>query len=692
MTILDLIGFIGGNTAVGGYANTGLEAISAGLDNINKKIKNEGLNKFFGELSSGITPLGAVSYWDKIIKSSKDMNQSLGIAGNYSAILEKNTLDAYTNSANLGVEIDDITKSYGELITAYGRTIGLTTSDLSKLGEFHVLFQDSYAEVGNYFNQLAIGGADYVDHLETAMKNSLRIGVVSKKTLDTLRSNIGLVDRFSFSRGTRALSEMALFAERTRISMESAAKASDMFRSLDTGVESLAKLQMLGGKFAQEFGNIFEITFEARNNPEAIQKRLFKVTSELARMNKLTGEIEIDPYQLDRATAAAAALNIDVQELVQAARVSLKERSIQNLFNIDIRTKKDFEEISQMVAGMAEFKDGQWSIRLGNEIKTIAEIDEKDLKTIELYNKNEADIMRDVIMSNKTLTDSLTILTNVMMRNIIPKNFYEHLDDNLKKIFQESDKALLESSFMNSLKVGLEAMHGSVKERNIFNELSLDKGMGDTLKDMLGQAGSNIIDIPEQYDLLMSELTKSADKQSDILGNMGLDNSVLIDIKDNALTFFKTGTAFYDYAGDMLYNFNPFDWSKTVDELTDFIKYPFTSFSSKSGDTNQTFQNMKTKTEEIINNMTSSGLIKVDTNNNGKIEFGEIKGMIVLENKDGTKLSEIQVDELAKYIQPIIAKKMSDNVKIEVQKEKRSDTLRSGGGRTRDSKMSGLGN
>lgn len=686
MTILDALTFLGGNTAVGGYANTVLEGFSLGLEQINKRIKNEGLNKFFGELSSGVTPLGAVSYWDRILKSSKDVNQSLGIAGNYSAILEKNTLDAYTNSANLGVEIDDITKSYGELISAYGRTIGLTTEDLTKLGKFHTLFQDSYKEVGDYFVQLAVGGADYVDHLETAMENSLRMGVVSKKTLDTLRANITLLDRLSFSRGTKALTEMSIFAERTRISMESAAKASDMFRSLDTGIESLAKLQMLGGEFAREFGNIFEITFEARNNPEAIQKRLFKVTSELARINKATGEIEIDPYQFDRARAAAEALNIDVQDLVQAARVSLKERSIQNLFNIDIRTKKNFEEISQMVAGMAEFKKGQWSIRVGNEIKTIAEINEDDLKAIELFNKSEKDVMKDILMSNKTLTDSLTILTNVLMRNIIPQNFYEHLDDNLKKIFQESDKALLQSSFLNSLKIGLEAMHGSVKERNIFNQISLDKGLGDNLFDMLGQAGSNIVDLQGQYDLLMSEIGKAADDRAQQLSFMGLSSTDVETIKSNAMQFFSTGTKFYERAGWIFSKFDLTDWS-----FDEWEKNLWNKITGKDKISTEEFSTMKTKTEEIINNMTKFDIMKHDTNASGLIEFGEIKGIITLETKDGSKLGELQMTELAKYIEPLIAKKMGDNVKHEMQKEKRSDTMRSGGGRTRDSKMSGLG-
>lgn len=682
----EFLGFLTRATVAGvatGYGGAGLQVAGDILDRVERGIpvlQNLMRDATLPSFGQSITPFGQVQYWDYLNKSIKDANQGLGIAGSYSKIIEENTMDAYKSIVEYGGEIEDITKSYEELSKAYGRVLALSTSDLTELAKVRVLFGEGYTEIFELQREVGKGVGDTADFIESTMKSAMEIGVISRNAMDNLKNNLKLIDSYSFKRGTKALSEMAVYAERTKISMESAAKVSDVFRSFDSSLEAIAKLQMLGGDFANQFGDFFQLSYEARNNPEEIQKKLFAITRSLATIDKATGEITIDPYSFDLARTAAEALNVDVQELIKASRVAAKESAIKDMFSLDMKSKKDFESISQMVAGMSEFKGGQWQVNIGSEVKTISQIDEGDLEKLKTYSSSQEDLMRNVIETNRTVSESLQILIRTLQVNLVPTQFYDYVDEHTKKVLQNADNQIMQSAIFEKIKMGLSVASGAAADSfDNFGEELKKFGNAPSWDQFLKTATRNL-DPNEQSKIMGLNLQSQFQQFSNPLGNTSVGN--LMKLEDKANLFFDKGIGFFDMMTPKT--------SQIVKNLgggsavsPEQLKYRQSGESAPMWE--RAFgldQNrIEKETKEYIGKF---GIKGGDTNNDGTIDFGEFTGKILLEIAGGTQLSEADAKTLFEKIKPLIAEQISKQSKIELHKELKSNTMMSGGGRTRD--------
>lgn len=619
-------------TSLFGWSGLALAGVATGLGKINEELKTSGL--ISEDFAKYISPFGSIAYWNKQYDAIRDSNQALGIAGLMTKQIEQNTIDAYRSTIKYGGEIEDITESYTDFSNAYGRNISLNAKELDSLSKIKTVLGKNASGIQNISVQAgkSIAGLDRI--LQDMVKQSGDVGVTFSKAFDNMSENIGLIDNYSFKSGIKGTAKMAINAEKTRISMQSTANTVDKFLNFDTGIEAMSQLTMLGGQFSSQFGDIFQVTYDARNNPEKIQQRLHDITKDIATINKETGEIYIDPYSFDQLRVAANALGIDVSELSQAAKSSFKESSIENLFSMGIKGKENFDQIKSMVAGMATLENGEWSVNVDGTKKSISSIDENDLIKLKPYEEASRDYLADIAQSNKSVQDSLDILVRMGLNQLMDPAAYQLIDQRVE---------------------------GALKSTtNIFGEGSV---IGDTYRDMSNEAMKNLFDLEVGYDRngltgIAVEMGKNLSANGGGLLNdtknpyFDTKTGKPIVNKSNGIptvksmvtmgtTFFDKGNTFFDDGSNFFKKYtDPLNSKNGI--LNPLAEDGSLSFLSNDIDLSKVIYDKIYPPENIYDRI----LKQLEPKKT--VQKHDMSGKIVIENIDGSAVTQVQLERVVK--------------------------------------------
>jgi hypothetical protein len=628
------------NQAAFGGAGSALSVISGGVSRLEQLLarfphmQNTKLADSFG-------PLGSMIYWDKIYSRILNTNQQLGISGELGEIIEQNTADAFKAALQYGGSIDDVVNSYRELSELYGRNILLSDDDINNITKLRVAFGEGFEQLFSLSTLVGKSVESTYDLINDTIVQADKAGVVTSNTIKALRDNLSIINRLSFRRGVRALSDMAIFSERTRISIEQTAslaeKLTDPFDGLQNALNISAELMTLGGRFGQEFGDPFQVLFEARNAPEKLQERLFEITRRLATINKVTGEIEINPYSFDQLSVAARSLQVDVKELAEAARVSFKEDYISKLISPSLKARNDFDELLAKISGAAQFKNGQFGVQIGQEFKTVSQIDEQDISKISAINEGAEDVTRDLIDSNRSLGETMRILTEVIMRNLIPDDLYRLADDDIRKILTSIDESVINTEGFQYTTDVLSKLQTEAYDNfsKLFEE-GLLSGAWDNLTD-LQEAGQEILNAfdPSKSASDLTNMLSDPIKSMHLMSLKGIE--FFDSMKSGIETANKIGKATKE-TGNFFSEMFSIGNSGFATLFTDPIEYFKELGRIAMGEEPTVLKNKRLDVSE-----STRDAMRRESSGKSLIEFSPIKGNIEVSNPDGSKIDNIEV-------------------------------------------------
>jgi hypothetical protein len=126
-------------------------------------------------------------------------------------------------------------------------------------------------------------------------------GVQSNKLLDEVKGSLSKVDSYGFKGGVDGLTKMATQAQLLRTSVDeigALSKAQD-FWDPEKAIETAANLQMLGGAIG-DLGDPYKLMNMGMNDVGELQDQMTKLAANAFKINKETGEIDIDPLSRQR--------------------------------------------------------------------------------------------------------------------------------------------------------------------------------------------------------------------------------------------------------------------------------------------------------------------------------------------------------------------------------------------------------
>lgn len=372
-----------------GFVEQMMEKINATM----RSLAKQGL-----EFTSSMEDIGL-----RIDRSVKEGMKSLGYSNyeNYKNSLHNLTQSLKVDTSNgksfyLDKTDEDIVKYQANYAYATGRTIEMDANDTQKAFLMSELWDEntvnSLTGQMDYFNHSI---EDSVDMFYEMYQTANSMGISNKKYAETLNKNLKMAQKYTFKGGSKALMEMAIWAEKTRFNIDS---LDSMITKVQEGglegtIQQAAQLQVLGGHAAMG-ADPLAMQYEAWSDPEAFAKRMYDMTREYATFNNQTGEVEIKGSNAMMVANIAKAQGRSYEDI----RAELTQRMKNEKIDSQINGRNYSDQQKQLLYSRAQYdtEEGKWKIKVGDTKKDINNLSETDFNKITPVEKNIEDYVYNI--------------------------------------------------------------------------------------------------------------------------------------------------------------------------------------------------------------------------------------------------------------------------------------------------------
>jgi hypothetical protein len=282
----------------------------------------------------------------------------------------------YNEIVGYGGKIEDI----GKIIKGFSDETGKNRlfskeeiTDIVKLGYSTGLGVEGVTNMVAEFDNLGISLGTTLKTAEKGRQVAAKFNINQTKLLKTTTDVVKNLTGTGFGRSVEDLTKLAAKAESLRFNLaESINSFKDAFFSPEKAVEAAAKIQVLGGEMAQQFGDPFSLMYESMNNADGMAEKLIDSAKNLAVKNK-NGEFIIPPAQRQILREQAEALGQDYDQIVNAAIEQAKvgdkmialTKSGASLMGFDEDQKQQLSNL------MTLNKSGQYEIKMPNGVSEL---------------------------------------------------------------------------------------------------------------------------------------------------------------------------------------------------------------------------------------------------------------------------------------------------------------------------------
>ena len=352
---------------------------------------------------------------DKIIKGTI---LNLGMSGAKAEMMRGSFEQSAGMVARLGGSLEDVQNIMQGYADETGRARVLSSQmveDIEAIGKGTGLGVEGATKLGAQFEYMGFNAKSTMDYVQGIVETSERMGVNTTKVLKNLNDNFKKLNTFTFVRGSKAIADMAMNAEKTKVSMSTALNVAESTRSLEKVIDLGAQLQVMGGEFAKM--DPLQWLYTARNEPDKMTEKISEMTKGLYTFRKMsdgTFEKFISPVDVDRLSSVAQSLGISKEEIFQIAERRLDmDKMNQDMMGMGL-TKREKE----LVQGAAVFnKDtGKYQVMLGTEMKDISSMTATQARSFIKESKS----LKDRALEAQTFEGAFKATINELKSALLP--------------------------------------------------------------------------------------------------------------------------------------------------------------------------------------------------------------------------------------------------------------------------------
>ncbi len=542
---------------------------------------------------------------------------------------------SYEQTLAIGGTFEDITEAVGGFSEGMNKVVFMT-SDMTKNGETFasslVAMEKSTnktsKELGTMtseFMRLEGSQIKSIERMQDIARTARLSGVQSNKLLDEVKGSLSKVDSYGFKGGVDGLTKMATQAQLLRTSVDeigALSKAQD-FWDPEKAIETAANLQMLGGAIG-DLGNPYKLMNMGMNDVGELQDQMTKLAANAFKINKETGEIDIDPLSRQRLKAQAELFGKTLEDYTKIGREAKKAQEVMNTMSQTSFGEGMPKESKDLLASLTEFKGGKMTLDIPG-FKTddleSAMVKSPELlqQALESYQKTADMSDRQIAEKGLTLSETLNkdarIIRDTLLigmgkgkRDDIISNFEKGID-----IMATNTKVATEQG-VSIASAGLNNIFGQIDESSKKSEISAT------------EAERRRLNEENRQNVMIRDATINA-------GNVNVNNNG--GGAPNQDTAFSTGSKVLSLGKGEMFNFIPEDEAVFAPKLLqklDFLKNIFlgvqdftanlpTTFNPPKMEMNnpiETSIQQKTTKQEIVETqkVEASGDINININVN----------------------------------------------------------------------------
>ncbi len=312
-------------------------------------------------------------------------------------------------------------KDVATLISTFSETTGKNrlfnereVEQLIELGLGTNLGVQGAAELASSFDNIGISLERTINLTDKARNMAAKMNLNSTKVLKTYKGLVESLSGIGFGRGLDNLTKLAAKATAIRFDIVKSTEAfTDSFSDLEKAVEASARMQVLGGKFAENFGDPMQLAFESMNDPAKLAERVTGLVK--GAIIKSGKDFIIPPAERKMLQIAAETLGQDYNELKNTALEQAKIADKMTALGKAGFSLMGLEEEDRLgIASLMQLnQQGKYEIRMSDGTTKLLEniTDKNQLKAIiDARKKNE-----DAAIQRKNLLERLSMIVDRFM-------------------------------------------------------------------------------------------------------------------------------------------------------------------------------------------------------------------------------------------------------------------------------------
>lgn len=381
-----------------------------------------------GSIISGLVKLGSIVFKMVMAPLRKVFDTFLriqSVVGNLAADIGLTNTESksllYT-MASLGIEatkfggtIEDVAKVIDSFSAGTNKNRIFNQNEIGQLVELGLgtgLGVDAASDLAASFDNIGVSLEKTIKLTDKARGLAAKYGINTSKVLQNYKGLVDSLTGIGFGKGLENLTKLAAKAAAIRFDIVKSTQAfSGSFSDIENSVEAAAKMQVLGGKFAQSFGDPIQLAFESVTDPAALAD---KFSSLVTAMKDSKGDYFISPAERKMLKIAAETLGQSYEEAYNAAIEQAKMADKLSMIAKRGFSLIDFSNEEKMqLASLSQMKDGEIFIKNSAGVDTLLQnlTGKDDLKKI----LSERDKNDKAAIGRKNLMERLGLIVDRVM-------------------------------------------------------------------------------------------------------------------------------------------------------------------------------------------------------------------------------------------------------------------------------------
>ena len=351
-------------------------------------------------------------------ESSKSVLTTLGGYEEQLYTIKQSIVGAKQSLELLGGTAEDAKKILNESAQQLNRNIVLNSESLSQLYATSKLTGQGYGELIDGFKNAGYSVYDVGEKMTGVVNTARGLGVNTQEVSKQVLNNMDAINKFTFQGGIEGMAKMAAQAANLRVDMSSTLRVANDLLNPDKAIEMAAAMQRLGVTQSSLLDPL-KLMDLAQNDPAELQNQIVKMTEGFAKLNRETGKFEIPSAARRDLMEISKSLGVSYEEITKMA---LGSRELGDKMS-KIRFPDAFtEDQKQMIANMAEMKNGEYKITYGDKPMNLDEFMETMKGSPEKLEKfledSKPKSMEDLIKRQTTVLDNFTSAVLALSNNL----------------------------------------------------------------------------------------------------------------------------------------------------------------------------------------------------------------------------------------------------------------------------------
>lgn len=486
---------------------------------VEKTVKSE-FDKLLDEINVG---------FDALEKSSNSISKNLGRGMEFGFGIRQAFADALPSVVALGGKIEDINKIQQGVIASTGRGVILAAEEYEKLFASVEVMGTTADELFSTFKTIGVSVHDVSKEAEKIMKTAANLGTNVQQVYQAVSRNMEKINTYNFQNGVEGLARMAAKATALKIDMGQTFQFAEKVMNPEGAIEMANAFQRLGAGTSALLDPL-KLMDLSMNDPEELQNQLVKMTQQYTKFNSETGRFEITNKRMFRELAKELGLSYDELTKMALGGAELNKKLSEIQFPKDAVSKEDRE----MIANMAEMKDGQYVVKVQEDgklkEKSIAELSLQDIEYLKQQPKTIEEVQKQSLTTQESMAADIAAIRARIVGGIARSNTVEQIN-RMGKNFTQSLNKLMDKFGITPKSIGGAADEITKKLTEIKSGGDITKVLGDIVKMINKNTGFNSADFAKGFkDLYLgSDLFK---------GGIGSDpamQKMVVDLLKNAI-------------------------------------------------------------------------------------------------------------------------------------------------------------